>query len=47
MAEQQFCKLAGASEPLVISMSYKGGVLSRGMPYGGIELLAGTITGTV
>ncbi len=47
MAEQRFCKPAGASEPLVIPMSYKGGVFSRGMPYGGIELLVGTIMGTV
>ena len=47
MAEQQFCKPAGASEPLVIPMSYKGGVLSRGMPYDGIELLAGKTMGTV
>ena len=43
MAEQRFCKPAGASEPLVIPMGYKGGGLSRGMPYGGIELLAGTV----
>ena len=28
MAEQRFCKPAGASEPLVIPMGYKGGIVS-------------------